>query len=192
MASSTTPAHIEIALDEGVEAGFDAFYNSLVQNTNDGTNGLPQLRTLLADVKKVGKKRGRGVNRSKQIAFYCNKYADFLDEADDSDDEPTTEVETTTTTTTTDVSALIIAAVQAGATPEQIAAIVAGSNGSVVTVTEDEIEADEPETCPPFTGKNPDDDASSGQLYSLNALGLLTPHFTKAEAHEAIWTAKNA
>lgn len=192
MASSTTPAHIDVALDEGVEAGFDAFYNSLVQNTNDGTNGLPQLRTLLAEVKKVGKKRGRGVNRTKQIAFYCNKYADFLDEADDSDDEPTTEVEPTTTTTTpinTDVSALIIAAVQAGATPEQIAAIVAGSNGSVVEVTEDEIEV---ETCPPFTGKDPDAPASSGQLYGLVQRGLIECNFTKGEAHEAIWAHDNA
>jgi hypothetical protein len=46
--------------------------------------------------------------------------------------------------------------------------------------------------CPPFEGKDPGADASSGQLYTLNALGLITPHFTKGEAHVAIWTAKNA
>ena len=190
--ASSTKQHIAVALDEGIEAGFDSWYASLVKNTNGGTNGLPQLRTLLAEVTKVGKKRGRGVNRAKQIEFYCNKYADDLDDVDADVDADVDDDVTIAPATSTDVSALIIAAVQAGATPEQIAAIVAGSNGSSNGSTEVEVEVPEVETCPPFTGKDPEADASSGQLYTLNALGLLTPHFTKGEAHRAIWEARNA
>lgn len=168
--ASSTKQHIVTAQSEGIEAGFDAWYDSLVQNTNDGTNGLQQLRTLLADVKKVGKRRGRGTNRAKQIEFYCNKYADDLDGA-----STTTPTEPTPapTTTTPDLTAVIAAAV-------------AAALGQTTPVTpEVEVEDDEDER-PTYSGKDPDAPATSGQLWRLNTLGHFGDVITKAEAFELI------
>lgn len=170
MASSTVKQHIAVALDEGIDAGFDSWYDSLVQNTNDGTNGLPQLRTLLAEVKRVGKKRGRkGIDRSKQVEFYCNKYADDLAQA------PTRTA--TPTTGTPNVEAIVQAAVQAA---------LAGIAGTTPVTPEVEVEDDDEDERPTYSGKDPDAPATSGQLWRLNTLGHFDHVITKAEAFEII------
>jgi hypothetical protein len=206
--ASAVKQHIVTALADGTQAGFDSWFAALAKNTNNGTNGLQQLQDLYAAVVEIGGLKTRGRNKgtfkrpSQALRFYCNKYAEELGDTPSTTTttpvvEPTTPVVEPITTTTpnesnVDVQALLAAAIGAGATPEQLAAIVtaANSGGSIVEVTEDEIE--DANVCPPFEGKDPGADASSGQLYTLNALGLITPHFTKGEAHVAIWTAKNA
>jgi hypothetical protein len=208
--ASAVKQHIITALADGTQAGFDSWFAALAKNTNNGTNGLQQLQDLYAAVVEIGGLKTRGRNKgtfkrpSQALRFYCNKYADELGQTPSTiESTPTTPtpapvVETIATPTTdVDVTSLLTAAITAGANPEQLAAIVTAANsggngvGSIVEVEEDD-EDEEANVCPPFEGKDPGADASSGQLYTLNALGLLTPHFTKGEAHVAIWTAKNA
>lgn len=172
--ASSTKQHIVTALDEGIDAGFDAWYNALVENTGNGTKGLPQLRNLLAEVNRVGKKRGRkGLDRTKQVAFYCNKYADDLEGA--STTTPTEPTPTTTTPTTEEIIA------------QAVAAALASIAGTTPVTPEVEVEDDEDEDeRPSYTGKDPDAPATSGQLWRLNTLGHFGDVITKAEAFELI------
>jgi hypothetical protein len=74
-------AHIKEARKRGTQAGFNTWYDYLVQVTNDGQNGLPQVQDMLAEVRKAGKyskRAGEFRNPEKALAWYCNHYANEL------------------------------------------------------------------------------------------------------------------
>ena len=79
-------AHIREARQNGPEAGFNLFWDSLNTVTGNGTRGLDTVNDLRDEVVSAGggiAKRGRNKgdlkNREAAIAWYCNHYADELE-----------------------------------------------------------------------------------------------------------------
>lgn len=84
------PAHVETAIAEGVEAGFDEWLDTMRRVTKNGKAGLVPVRAELEAIVRKGRVSLKKLNadnaNEKQIAYYCNKYG--LDIPDEGDDEP--------------------------------------------------------------------------------------------------------
>lgn len=179
---ATVPAHIKVARKQGALAGVEQLYEYLHRNTVGGTAGLDTNRAMYAELRKAGSnKLGKNFKVDKAVAWYCNRFAEKFG----TDDLPVVieGVVTTvapsakqveSTSNDDDNMAVLQAAIQAGATPEQITAIVRGMNSAganivSTTVTEDEIEA--APVAPKYVPKNPDEPATNGKLWTLNSEG---------------------
>lgn len=189
--------HITIAREDGPKAGFNAWIEMMERS------GLPQVQERLAEVRAQG-------NKKAQFEYYCNVYGNKIFQGQ-SRNATTTEVEPEAAGQD-DLFALFTQFMQrVGGTQPSVAdeddlddddvdAIIAAHGGTQARATTRSSGArtrSAATTHPddPYLPRNPQDDATSGRLWRLNELGLLTireragKHITNGDAH-AILKAK--